>query len=355
MNAGYTFLRKRHYRLFEASVDAVPSTPSASRVPVQSSPISSSPLRFLSKVLGTETAESRAHPDAKRDVWELAVWDPTPLCLRLFCYFSPAHVMVYWMLLPVLPSDPRPSVTIVVTMFVALLLASQLTMLQASFSQQAKDTALISKEVMHEYDTKFVHPRTQPLYRDVGIQYTEQASHSAERDARYNTVDTYQPMIVVNRGFKPNPNPNYSPHTLPPHSGPGPGPSPLRQLSANATYASGAQVLRTPAHLRDASSPLKPATAIRQPVFRPPTSDGGSLGVYSHAASPLRKSASTNFTSSTQLASSDHLHRSVSPEKGGSSPGKRMSVPASGVSTADRGPRLAHLKPDHRRRESGRY
>lgn len=287
------------------------------------------------------------------DVWELAVWDPTPLCLRLFCYFSPAHVITYWMLLPVLPSDPRPSVTIMTTMLLALLLAWQLTTLQGSFSQQAKDTALISKEVMHEYDTKFVHPRTQPLYRDVGTQFTEQASHSAERDARYNTVDTYRPMIVIKRGFKTMPNANYSPHTLPPNAVPAP--TPLRQAAANNAYVSGAQVLRTPAHLRDASSPLRPATAIRQPTFKPPTSDGGSLGIYSHAASPLRKSASTNFSSSTQINSSDPLHRGMSPDKRGSSPGKRMSVPAGGIGTMDPGPRLAYLKPDNRRRESGRY
>jgi Protein of unknown function (DUF2418) len=258
------------------------------------------------------------------------------------------------MLLPVLPSDPRPSVTIVITMLVALLLTWQLSMLQTSFSQQTKDTALISKEVMHEYDTKFVHPRTQPLYRDVGTQFSEQASHRTDRDAKYNAVDTYKPMIVVNRGFKPNPNPNYSPHTDPDNVGPRP--SPLRQTSANAAYVSGAQVLRTPAHLRDTSSPLRPATAIRQPLFRPPTSDGGSLGVFSHAASPLRKSQSTNFSSSTKLGSSDPLQKDrMSPEKRGSSPSKRMSVPAGGINTAAAAQRWGHLKPDSSRRESGRY
>lgn len=353
-NAAYTFLRKRHYRLFETSVDTIPSTPSAQRVRVDSSPVSSSPLQFLSKILGADNAQSRAHPDAQRDVWELAVWDPSPICLRLFCYFSPAHVILYWMLLPVLPSDPRPSVTIVITMLVALLLTWQLSILQGSFSQQTKDTALISKEVMHEYDTKFVHPRTQPLYRDVGTQYSEHASHNAVRDAKYNTVDTYRPMIVVNRGFKPNPNPNYSPHTDPDNLGPRP--SPLRQTSANAAYVSGAQVLRTPAHLRDASSPLRPATAIRQPLFRPPASDGGSLGVYTHAASPLRKSQSTTFSSSTQLSSGDPLPKNrSSPEKRGSSPGKRMSVPAGGVNIAAASQRWGYLKQDRSRRESGRY
>ncbi|RQM07923.1 hypothetical protein DH86_00000801, partial [Scytalidium sp. 3C] len=66
LNAVYTFRRKRHYRLFESSVDAPQQTPSAHRVRVDSSPVSSSPLRFLSGILGDTSAESRAHPDPTR-------------------------------------------------------------------------------------------------------------------------------------------------------------------------------------------------------------------------------------------------------------------------------------------------
>lgn len=41
VNAAFTFFRKRHYRLFEQPVDEAPATPSARRVPVDSSPMSS--------------------------------------------------------------------------------------------------------------------------------------------------------------------------------------------------------------------------------------------------------------------------------------------------------------------------
>src|SRR5271156_940038 len=134
LNALYTFRRKRHYRLFETSVDAVPSTPSAHRVRVDSSPVSSSPLQFLSTIIGSEDARSRAHPDPSRDVWELAVWDPVPICLRLFCYFSPGHTLIYWLFLPTLPSDPRPSTTILTAIVVAILLSLQLSLLRSNFS-----------------------------------------------------------------------------------------------------------------------------------------------------------------------------------------------------------------------------
>ena len=363
LNAVYTFWRKKHYRLFETSVDAVPSTPSAHRVRVDSSPVSSSPLRFLSSILGAGNVQSRAHPDPTRDVWEVAVWDPLPVCLRLFCYFSPGHVLVYWLFLPTSPSDPRPSMTIVTSMVVAILLSIQLSLLQSNFSQQEKDSALISREVLHEYDTKFVHPRTQTLYRDVGTQFTEQASYNSTRDSKYNVVETYTPMVIINRGFKPNPNPNYSDHTDP--DGMSYRQGTARTQATTPSFVSRPQALRTPAYVHDSSSPLRPSTAIRQPNFRPSTSnggggggggDGGSLGVYSHAASPLRKSASTNFDARGSYSNDYARERSsLSPEKRPQSSNKRMSVPATGVNTLAATQRWGHLKPGAGRRESGRF
>ncbi|EEH47078.2 uncharacterized protein PADG_03176 [Paracoccidioides brasiliensis Pb18] len=188
LNAFYTFWRKRHYRLFEASIDTAPATPSAHRVPVNSSPMVSPPLRVLSKMMSTGSAEARAHPSAEQDVWEIGMWDPRPLSLRLFCLFSPGHVMIYCLFLPTSPADPRPSVTIVTTLFLALLLTVQMSMLSASFAQQAKDSRLVHKEVLNEYDTKFVRPRTHPIMRSVATQHSEEMSYNPNLDEAYNTV-----------------------------------------------------------------------------------------------------------------------------------------------------------------------
>ncbi|KAF7509617.1 hypothetical protein GJ744_007655 [Endocarpon pusillum] len=356
VNATCTFWRKRHYRLFEASVDTVPSTPSAYRVRVDSSPISSSPLRFLSNILGADSAQSRAHPDPQRDVWELALWDPLPVCLRLFCYFSPGHVLIYCLFLPTAIADPRPSMTIVTAIAVSVLLSVQLSTLQSSFSQQTKDSALISKELLHEYDTKFVHPRTQPLYRDVGTQFTEQASHSAHRDEKYNFVEVHTPRFVINRGFKINPNPNYSKHTDP--DGVAARPSYSRGLSSTPSIIPGVQPIRTPANLRDSSSPTRPSTAIRQPQFKPaPESQpgpGGSLGVYSHANSPLKKNPFGGSDMRGKYSNDYNRERSLSPEKRPPSPAKRMSVPSTGINTLAAAKRWGHLQ-SNARRESGRF
>jgi hypothetical protein len=261
------------------------------------------------------------------------VWDPLPVALRLFCYFSPGHVLVYWLFLPTLPSDPRPSVTIATAMFVALLLSLQLTFLQSSYSAQVKDSAFISKEVLHEYDTKYVRPRTQPLYRDVGTQFSEQASYSAAREEQYNKVDNFAPMVVINRGFNPKPNPNYAQHTDPDGT----------SSNSNLRYRPSTPDFRSPVHVVQPISVARPLTAIRQPNFRPTTAggEGGSLGVYSHAASPLRKSASTQLS---------RENRPISPEKRASSPEKRMSVPSAAAAQ-----RWSHLQSDRHRRESGRF
>ncbi|KAH6716785.1 hypothetical protein BKA61DRAFT_477739 [Leptodontidium sp. MPI-SDFR-AT-0119] len=291
LNATYTFSRKRYYRLFESSIDASQSTPSAHRVRVDSSPVSSSPLRFLTGILGDTSAESRAYPDPTRDVWEIAVWDPIPICLRLFCFFSPGHVLVYWLFLPTVATDPRPSVTVFTTLLLQILLSSQLYLLSTFFSQQEKDTAIIHKEVMSEYNIKYVHPRLNPLTRDVGTQYSD-AGTGTDYEGN-GDVDTYTPTVLLRRGFRTNPNPNYAKHVDPENST-----GISRQSSPAPAFTPSAYTSREPTPF----SGITPRPAIRQPQFRKSmggavssstsTGDGGSLGIYSHVNSPLKKATS---------------------------------------------------------------
>ncbi|KLJ13236.1 hypothetical protein EMPG_11812 [Blastomyces silverae] len=357
-NAFYTFWRKRHYRLFEAPIDNVPATPSAHRVPVNSSPMVSSPMRFFSSVLSIGSAEARSHPNAQRDVWELGMWDPHPLSLRLLCLFSPGHVVIYWLFLPTSATDPRPSVTIVTTLFLAALLTVQMSMLSSSFSQQLKDSMLVHKEVLNEYDTKFVHPRTQPMMRSVATQHSEEMSYNANFDEAYNTVNTYTP--ATRRGFKISPNPNYVSHIDPDGSLEKYCQPPRSSTSTPRVSSSGAD-FSTPTYGIDASSPLHSrSSAIRQPQFRSvsSTADGGSLGVYSHAASPLRKATSTHFDHRSgyrgdEPDTRDRLHSQV---KRPSSPLKRSSVPG-GIGSPGPSQKWTHLTNAGRgiRRDSGRF
>ena len=244
-------------------------------------------------MLAGDNAESRSHPNATRDVWELAVWDPTPLSLRIFCFFSPGHVLVYWLFLPAVPQDPRPGTTILTTLLLAALLSIQLILLQLFFSQQSKDISIVHKEVLNEYDTKYVHPRTRPRVRDVGTQHSAidmNGTNPHYLDRANKAVDTYTPTLIVNRGFHTRPNPNYARYVDAEVSK-------MFISPSNNIPLSKSQFLKTAAPLRDGSSPLRSKTALRQPNFLDrQTGDGGSLGVYSHAHSPLRKATSTNFT-----------------------------------------------------------
>ncbi|KAF7192544.1 hypothetical protein HII31_06135 [Pseudocercospora fuligena] len=345
LNALWTFFKKRSYRLFEQPVDMPPATPSASRVRVDSSPLSSSPLRYLQHVVSTTTAASRAYPDAEREVWELNIWAPNELNLTLFTLFSPGHVLIYYLLLPPAAMDPRPSVTVVTAVAFSALLSLQLWLMKSSFVQQAKDQALVHGEVMNEYDTKFVHPFLNRPVRDVGVQTR---GTTTPRGSKIREVDVYTPTTIVKRAFSTNPNPNYA-IQYDPQNLSASRPSSRRESGqiaalesfdtppnayANAQTQSYSRPSTGVASAADFSSPLKPhheRLRERSPV----KGDGGSLGVYSHAASPLRKAVSTN-----QLRAGRENGRI-------SSPLKRMSTPGSGFPSDQLS--------GGRRRETGRY
>ncbi|KAF1939645.1 hypothetical protein EJ02DRAFT_456752 [Clathrospora elynae] len=352
-NAWLVWGKRRYYRLFEQSVDVAPMTPSAKRVRVNSSPAGASPLGFV-RSLVQNNAASRAHPVAGRDVWEVAVWDPNPLCLELFCLFSPLHVLLYYFNLPVPPLDPQPSVRVTTTFFIGAVLSVQMWWLRSSFMQQAKDNSLISRQVLYEYDSKFVHPALQKPCRDVGIQTI---SKKWNRDSSVGvkgssddlacSVVTYTPTTVINRTFRTNPNAHYASQYDPDNVGSTSAarssqhtPS-LRRAYSQSHYSSTSTGMGPEA---DLSSPIRPSqtpNSFRQApaIPRTGTSDGGYLGVNNHAASPLHKAKSfRDIRSGSDPRGRDTLslreslggagERRISPMKRETSPMKRTSMPS---------------------------
>ncbi|KIH93975.1 hypothetical protein SPBR_05801 [Sporothrix brasiliensis 5110] len=371
-NAVFVYTRKRHYRLFEANIDRRPGTPSASRVRVQSSPATNSPLRVLGDLVHSESAESRAHPDSTRDVWELAVWDPRPASLALLSFFSPLHVLIYLFELPLDPLEPRPSVAVLKCIVLQVGLSAAMRLLQARNDQRQRDNAIIQKEVLNEYNTKFVQPRLHPIVRDMGTQVamdtTGVAAHGSSADGTVSeAVECGTPTTVIHRGFQTHPNANYIKHIDPDfgrrdasstgrHSGPiaatprhltpaqqrparysdsfTPGGSTSvaaksRQsmpVTATPSYASTGEgsstssihagadaasgVIGEGTRSRTgtayvANSPFAPASSVRRPAGLPAsatTNFGGSMGVYSHVNSPLKKAISMNDIGSSSAA-----------------------------------------------------
>lgn len=336
LNAFYTMTRSRNYRLFEVNVEsAVPGTHSAQRVRVDSSPASSTPLRLIHDILRPETAEQRAHPDKTRDVWEMRVWDPYPATLRMFCLFSPGHVLIHMLFLPLPPLDPRPSVTVFKCFLLQVILSAQLLLMHSRFSQQSRDMAIIQKEVMHEYDVKYVHPRLHPVVREVSTQVSISDGKIDQEEVNVGT-----PATLIRRSFQTHPNPNYVRHvdpsagqlpqtrtTMSPKLRPVMSPSPFspaskpgvvagslsfaaqvqqqrqsalrRSLPASATMpTSGGAPGEAPATSALAKTSIAGTTNHSHPPGPPaPASStsggfGGSLGVYTHMKSPLKKATS---------------------------------------------------------------
>ncbi|KAI0485271.1 hypothetical protein GGR56DRAFT_662996 [Xylariaceae sp. FL0804] len=303
VNAFYTLYRSRKYRLFEADVETKLGTPSARRVRVQSSPISSSPLRFLADIMTSESAESRAHPDRTRDVWEISVWDPLPISLQLFSLFGPGHVLVYMLYFPLAPLAPSPLITVCTCLTLQVLLSAQLLLFQSRFTQQSKDSSVIQKEVMHEYDTKFVHPRLYPTVRDVGTQFTRD---DFGNDQEF--VEAHTPTVQLRRRFETHPNPNYTKHIDPDSGGPSYVSSAMTKNSGLFTpTAASRQSTPTPfgSELRSRQSlarlprkstpgPTPLSQSTNQTVASTSTNTGNSayLGVLNHPNSPLKKAPS---------------------------------------------------------------
>ncbi|KAJ4360031.1 uncharacterized protein N0V89_000590 [Didymosphaeria variabile] len=380
-NSFVTFYKKRHYRLFEQPIETAPSTPSAHRVRVDSSPAAVTPLRYFQTLLSPGSADSRAHPDAGRDVWEISVWDPNPFCLDMFCLFSPLHVAIYWLNLPVPPMDQQPSIRVVTTIAIGAFLSLSLWLIRSSFASQIRDNAVIQREVLHEYDNKFVHPSTQKLYRDVGIQaISKNRSRDSSVGVRGSSDDlasqitTYTPTTIINRTFRTNPNPAYASQYDPDNlRSATQTPSGRLYSNSNANYST-----TSTATGADFSSPIRPShtpnpfrQSQAQPQYRPSAtgSDGGSLGVFSHANSPLRKSASTNFVRDREDRGRESLgghgveRRTGTPVRREGSPLKRISMPGAGlkasgsdgtISAADRFARW-NGGAGNMRRESGRF
>lgn len=236
-------------------------------------------------------------------MWEVSIWDPLPVSLRLFCLFGPGHVLVYMIFLPLAPLDPRPSVTVFNTLVLQGIISAQLLFFCSQFTQQAKDNAIIQKEVLHEYDTKFVHPRLHPVMRDAGTQL------SKDQPQEYQEfVQTGTPTTQIRRTFHAHANPYIQPVKS-------------QEDHVTPTNLMKPQMFTPPTASRrsDLNSGLSQRTAPRHSMPAGYTSSGtnlnastsaassmgygGSMGIHTHNKSPLKKATSMNELGSQEMHS----------------------------------------------------
>lgn len=172
---------------------------------------------------------------------------------------------------------------------------------------------------MHEYDTKYVHPRLHPVVREVAIQVSIGDGGIEQESVNAGTTAT-----LIRRNFQTHPNPNYRKFVDPdgvqtrPQLQPQPQPSnmmtpslfsPASKPRPSDMGPSFASSVRRESRLRQ-SLPASPDRSLA-PVPVPNTSTsnagtstsghshklsetgmGGSLGVWTHMNSPLKKATS---------------------------------------------------------------
>jgi hypothetical protein len=194
--------------------------------------------------------------------------------------------------LPLAPLDPRPSVTVLNTLLLQVLVSAQLLFFCSRFAQQAKDKAVIQEQVMREYDTKFVHPRLHPTIRDIGTQF------SMDQPNDYKEfVQTGTPTVQIRHGFQTHSNPYTGSNDAPED----------RSVTPTSNNVLKPRMFTPPTATRR-SEAFRPATNQRSVVPRQSlpsgytstgTSSGvqginfgGNMGIHSHNKSPLKKATS---------------------------------------------------------------
>jgi hypothetical protein len=103
-------------------------------------------------------------PVSKQTVQELSIWTPPVFALRLFSLYSPPLAIFTQFLSR---SNALPF------LFASACLSLQTWYLIRIYTATLNDRQLLNKEVMHEYDTKFVNPRINYARHDVGVQTNE--------------------------------------------------------------------------------------------------------------------------------------------------------------------------------------
>ncbi|KAF8933991.1 Nuclear rim protein 1 [Dissophora ornata] len=88
--------------------------------------------------------------EVKLQVWQMSLWNPSILSRNLFCWYSPAQVLI------MLGMD---SDNIHVFLPLSIVVAMQVHFLVSVYQSYVKDKQVLFGEVHREYNDKFVHPR----------------------------------------------------------------------------------------------------------------------------------------------------------------------------------------------------
>ncbi|CAO3567302.1 unnamed protein product [Mortierella alpina] len=152
VNALWLFRSKTNYKIMHRELNDRPPSSSVQIVDFQQDGSHWS-YRFPGRLIypyispfirGAKPQENR------RQIWELSVWNPSILCRNLFCWYSPAQVLI----MAGLNSD-----NFHIFLPLSVMVAMQVYILVSVYQSYVRDKQIIFGEVCREYNTKFVYPK----------------------------------------------------------------------------------------------------------------------------------------------------------------------------------------------------
>jgi len=136
-----------------------------------------------------DNEEKISSMDGRSTVQELVVWHPKDAEKAFFIIYSPVHNLLWitwnfnnWLLIMTLMG----------------LCSFQLNLLTTAYEYLIRDKAILSAEVMSEYDQKFVHPRLFPIRHDASTQTHEAEMVTHDLWSQNNRVGAHR-LQVHNR------------------------------------------------------------------------------------------------------------------------------------------------------------
>ncbi|KAG0020115.1 hypothetical protein BGZ80_004751 [Entomortierella chlamydospora] len=192
INAFWLFQSRKNYKMLLRDLDDRPSASNTKMVGVQQEEAYWS-FRFPGKLMlvnGTGFHGPKLQEN-KRHVWEMSIWNPSILSRNLFCWYSPAQVLV----MAGMNSD-NIHIFLPLSIFVGL----QVHLLVSVYQSFVKDKQILFEELSREYDAKFVHPRI--FVRKSDKQVSTVSTETDISDSSLQSYDKEDSLELVS-GCKP--------------------------------------------------------------------------------------------------------------------------------------------------------
>ncbi|RIB02145.1 hypothetical protein C2G38_2125922 [Gigaspora rosea] len=161
-NAIFVYMSVKEYQMFEHDIDSRPNSPNAYLKEIGDTNywISSFPGSIIYGLYSRLFDETVINEE-RQYVWVIRTWDPPIFFLNIFCYYSPAQVLI----LQYLDADNYQHI-----LLAAAFVGFNLKMVIKIYEELIKDKQLIAGEIMNEYNKKLVYPHLFVRKFEIGTQ-----------------------------------------------------------------------------------------------------------------------------------------------------------------------------------------